>query len=253
MSAEAGVSVTVKRAKTLRDSNTYKSFMFAQSDEGTMFERVNGVLVSGLEVSCEKKGTATANFTMTPAADYDFNPKSTDTHSGAPYYGLLESLELGDTFVGANMIWRFDSGIMAIMSGSWKVEDRHEAVEETKAGEGADSCANTAGYYPSNFFLKHMKLTGAAKMLFTSTGLYEKFRNDCTGRVDLKLQEKNCDGCGKQIVFSAPSVKFTNVKPGTGALDAAREADAEWQAAEWVFTDADSAEHRFCGQISVFE
>jgi len=252
--AEAGVAVTVKRAKYIRDSDSYVSFMFAQDDPGVpMYERVNGVVVSGIEVSAEKKGSVSCNFTMTPAKDHDWNPKSTDTHSGVPYYATINSLELGDTFVGANMIWRYDSGIMAVMSGSWKVEDRYEALEETKSGEGADACSNMAGYFPSNFFVKHIKLTGSAKMLFTSTTLFETFRNDCVGRVDLKLQEKNCEGCGKQIIFSAPSVKFSSVKPGTGALDAAREVETEWQAAEWVFTDSNAAEHRFCAQISVFE
>jgi hypothetical protein len=252
--AEAGVAVTVKRAKTLRDGTDYVSFMFAQDDAGVpMYERVNGIVVSGIDMSCEAKGTATCNFSMVPAKDHDWNPKSTDTHSGVPYYATLTPLTLGDTFVGANMVWRFDSGIMAIMSGGWKVEDRYESVNVTKSGTSADSADNMSGYFPGDFFQKHIKLTGSAKMLFTTTALYEKFRNDCVGRVDLKLQEKNCEGAGKQVIFSAPSVKFTNVKPGAGALDAAREAETEWSAAEWVFTDADGVRHAFVAQISVFE
>lgn len=251
---EAGVAgCTISRAKYIRDSNTFKSFMVAEDDEGVPFyRRVNGVLVGGMEVSSESSGTGTCNFTMTPSGNGDWSPKADGLVAAHPFHATVTPMDMKDVMVGANMVFRYNSGIMAIQTGSFSVQDRYEAVRETKSGVGADDPSDLSGYYPSQFFMKRMGITGTANMLFTSTSLYDKMLADCTGRIDLKFQEKDCSGTGKIVIFSCPSVKF-EFKPSAGATDAVRTAESNWVAGEWVFTDADSVRHSMMGQISVFE
>ena len=258
--AEAGVAVTFVRAKYIRDSNTYKTFHFDEFDTGVPFyRRVNGVAISGLEVSCDAEGTASANYSTVVTSDLDYNPKEGDSVS-APYHTTVTPSAIELAMVGANMIFSSSNALdgtnaaYCVTSGAWNMQERYAGLRTTKCGENAHDADNLGGYYNTNFHLNHVNLTGSASFLFVgSTSIfYDRMKRNCKSRIDLKFQEKDCDGAGKVVIFSAPEVTLS-FKPSAGENDGPRKAEAEWTAARWSFTDTDGTLTEFVGQISVFE
>jgi len=258
--AEAGVAVTFVRAKYIRDSNTFKTFQVNESDSGIPFyRRINGVAISGFEMSCDIESTATGNFTAVVTSDLDYNPKEDDTVS-APYHTTVTASSITDPLVGANMVFTTNSstegttGAFCITSGSWNMQERYAGIRTTKCGTDAHNPDNLAGYYNTNFHLNHVNLTGSVTFLFVGNSVkyYDRMKRNCKSRIDLKLQEKDCAGAGKLVIFSAADVTMS-FAPTAGENDGPRTAEAEWTAAKWTGTDSDGTSVSFCGQISVFE
>lgn len=257
--AEAGATLDFTRARTIRDSNTFKTFQFVEFDSGIPFyRRFNGVAVGGLEVSADNESTATGNFSLINTADMDYSPK--EGKAGVPFHSTVTSATLPDPLVGANMVFMLsqaDENIneaYAVTSSSWNMQERYASIRTTKTGADAHDVNNLGGYYPTNFHFNHVNLSGSATFLFLgkTTKFYDRMKKNCKSRIDMKLQEKSCSGGGKVVIFSAPEVTMS-FAPSQGENDGARTAEAEWMAAKWTNIDSDGTVDECCAQISVFE